>query len=210
MNQPADDLVRIRNFAVIRRVRGEPLGRRVRLMRLVQMQEQKGARRADAVEPALGDLLRFAAVPLQCRPGRPVRCGAQIVVEEIEPLIDAGTSLEPVGRHDRGGRIAALAEQLRQQPLARLDRHRDVVAHSGFERKAAREEGCMRRQRLRRVRIGAFEHHAVRGEQIDRRRLQLAVSVRRQVIGSQRVDGYDDDRAADRSRCARITPPSGC
>ena len=42
-DQLADDLVAVRHFAVVRRVLGEPLRRRVRLVRFVEMQEEERA-----------------------------------------------------------------------------------------------------------------------------------------------------------------------
>ena len=64
----------------------------------------------------------------------------------------------------------------------------------------------VRRQRLRRVGVGALEDDAVGRERIDRRRLHLLVAVRRQVIGPQRVDRDEDDRSVDRSRRASEAP----
>ena len=109
-------------------------------------------------------------------------------------------------RHDAAGGVAAIAQHLRQQPLAGFDGEPDVVAHAGFERQAAREQRGVRRQRLRRVRVRALEDHAVGGERVDRGRPHVLVSVGGQMIGPQRVDRNDDDRAADRRRCARVAP----
>ena len=45
-----------------------------------------------------------------------------------------------------------------------------------------------------------------RASAVDRRRRDVAVAVRRQVIGAERVDADEDDRARDRRRRARVPP----
>jgi hypothetical protein len=47
LHEAPDDFVRVRDFAVVRRVGGEAIRRRVWLVRLVQVEEQERARRAD-------------------------------------------------------------------------------------------------------------------------------------------------------------------
>ena len=79
-NQPADDLVAVGDLAVVRRELRKPLGRRVRLVRLVQMQKQKGARRSDGIEPAFGDRFRRGAVALHQR-----RCVASADAAGMSP-----------------------------------------------------------------------------------------------------------------------------
>jgi hypothetical protein len=51
----------------------------------------------------------------------------------------------------------------------------DVVAHAVLERQLAREDGRVRRERLRRVRVGVLEDHAVGGKAIDLRRRDARV-----------------------------------
>ena len=67
----------------------------------------------------------------------------------------------------------------------------------------------MRRQRLRCVGVGAIEHHAVRGQQVDCRSLDLLITVRRQLVGTERIDRDDDDGTAQRGRSPRVAPASG-
>ena len=43
-NQPADDFVGVRDLAIVRRKLREPLGRRVRFVRFVEVKEQERAR----------------------------------------------------------------------------------------------------------------------------------------------------------------------
>ena len=82
----ADDFVRVGDLAVVGSVLGEAVGRRVRLVRLVQVQEEKRPRRTDRREPAFRDGFRRRAVALHladssCRARR-----RHLAVEEIEAL----------------------------------------------------------------------------------------------------------------------------
>src|SRR5262245_32216813 len=64
----------------------------------------------------------------------------------------------------------------------------------------------MRRKRLWRVRVRTLENRAVCGEGVDGWSRDFAVSVRRQVIGSERVDRDQDNGAVDWCRGTRIAP----
>ena len=54
-HEAAEDFVRVGDGAVVGSQRAEPLGRRVRRVRLVQMQKQEEPGRADRGQPAFGD-----------------------------------------------------------------------------------------------------------------------------------------------------------
>ena len=205
-HEPSDDLVGIGDLAVVRRVCGEALRRRVRLVRLVEMEEEKRARGAGGCEPLLGNRFRRAAVALHLTDARVERRLRHLAVEEVESLADSRLLAQHEGRDDSGLRVPAVAEHLRQHPFARLDGEADVVAHAGLERQAPREQRGVGRQRLRRVRVGALEHDAVCGKRVDGGRLHLRVAVGRQMIGAQRVDRDENDRSARRRRRARVAP----
>ena len=170
------------------------------------MQEQEQALRALLIQPAFGDRFRLGAVALPRSERQLRRVRRHLVVEEIESLVDAGFLAEHVRRHDAAGRVAALAQHLRQEPLAAFHGEPDVVADAGLERQPSRQERGVRRQRLRRMGIGPLEDDAVGRERVDRRRLHVAVAVDGQVVGSQRVDGDEDDRAVDRRGRAGVAP----
>ncbi len=193
-DHPADDLVRVRDFAVVRRIFLEPLRRRVRLVRLVQMEKQEELRRGLAVQPPFGDCFRLAAVALQAADARFGSSRRHRSVEEIEALVDAGFLSQDERRHDATGREAAGAQQVGQHPLAGRHREAGVVADAGLEGQSSGQHRHVRRQRLRRVRIRALEHDAVARQPVDRGRLDVGVSVRRQMIRPQRVDGNQHDR----------------
>ena len=52
----------------------------------------------------------------------------------------------------------------------------------------------MRGQRQRHLAVRVLEEHGVAREGVEGRRLDAAVSIRRQVVGPQRVDRDEDDR----------------
>ncbi len=206
LNQTADDFVAVGDLAVVWRVLREALGRRVRFVRLVEVQKQKRARRALRIEPVLGHFFRFAAIALDLPDAQFRRRRRHVAVEEIKTLRDAGFLPQHVRRDDAARREAAVVEHLRQHALARLHDEADVIAHTGLERQPPGEERRVRRQRLWRVRIRVIEHDAVGGKRVDCRRLDLGVAVDRQVIGAQRVDRDQDDRSADWRGRPRVAP----
>ena len=64
-HETADDFIRVGDRPVVRRERAEPLGRRVRRMRFVQVQKQKQPRGADRGQPSFGDGFGFRPVAPQ-------------------------------------------------------------------------------------------------------------------------------------------------
>jgi hypothetical protein len=82
-----------------------------------------------------------------------------------------------------------------QHRLVRFHREADVVSNAVLERQQPGEDGRVRGQRLRNVRVRALEQDAVRGQRIDRRRPNLGITVRRQSIRPQRIDRDQDDRS---------------
>src|SRR5688572_13072691 len=66
----------------------------------------------------------------------------------------------------------------------------------------------MRRQRERRMRVGAFEDDGLGRERIDRGCSSGRAAVRLEIGRPQTVDGNEDDRSLVRCRFARV-PPAG-
>ncbi len=66
----------------------------------------------------LGDRFRFAAVALHLADRLLGRGRRHLAVEEVEAPRDARFLAQHVGRDDAAGREAAVAQHLRQQPLA--------------------------------------------------------------------------------------------
>ena len=138
-DQAADDLVRVCDLGIVGGEFGESDGRGVGFVRLVQMQEQERARRAEAVEPMFGDDFRVGAVALHLADQPLGRARGHLPVEEVEPLADAGFLAQHVRRHDAASRIAAFAQHLRQHAFARLDDEPEIVAHACLEGQPSRQ-----------------------------------------------------------------------
>src|SRR6266571_5141070 len=103
------------------------------------MQEQERARRAEAVEPMFGDGFRLGAVALHLADQPLGRARGHLSVEEVEPLADAGFLAQHVRRYDASSRVAALAQHLRQQPLAPFDDEPEIVAYARLEGQPSRQ-----------------------------------------------------------------------
>ncbi len=206
VQQPADHLVVVRHLLVVRGEAGERRPLHVRAVHVVQVQEQEEARRALAVEPLLGRRFRVGAVAPDVAHRRARRGRGHVGVEEVEPLADARVGAQHERRHDAAGGEPALVEQAGQRLGVRLQDETEVVADAVLEGELAGQHRGVRRQRLRRLRVGVIEHDAVVREGVDVRGVAVRVAVDRKVIGPQRVDGDEDDRPADRGGGARVAP----
>src|SRR5207237_10231971 len=83
----------------------------------------------------------------------------------------------------------------------------EIVAAFVLVRQQYEEDRYVRRQRHRHVRVRVAIQNRIPAERIDRRCFDAAISVRRQVIRAQRVDGNEDDgRAGERLRRTLAAP----
>ena len=205
VEQAADDLVGVRDLAVVRCVARETVRRRVGRVRLVQMQKQEDRRTGDGrlFEPAFGHLQRIAPVTLHLDARCAGRSLRQAVVVGLETARQTHLLPEHVRRDHRGRPVAERGQELRQQRLLGTDREAQVVAHAVLDRQQPGEHRDVGRQRLRRVRIRALEQHRVGDEPVDGRRLYPLVPVGGQPIGPQGVDGDEHDRAGNTQLEAR-------
>ena len=208
LDEAADELVDVSNLAVVRLERVEPRWRRVRRVRLVEVQEQERPLGAGLFQPAFRNRHRVGAVARQAASGLAGGGVRHLAVEERKALGDAGRRPQRVTGHDTGGRVAAVREHLGEQAFVAFDGEPDIVAHAGLERQPAGEKRRVGRQRLRRVGVRPIEHDAVASQRIDRGRPQGGVAVDRQAIRPQRVDREEHDRSADRRGRARVAPPA--
>ena len=120
----------------------------------------------------------------------------QVVAVDVEPAVQAELVIEGK-RGDEGGRPEAAGSQLGgQRRHGRRDAHA-VVARAVAWRVAAREQRGVRRKRDRRGRVGALEQRTAGRQAVERRRPCARVTVRADMIGSQRIDG-DQDQIARR------------
>ena len=186
LNQSADDRVGLRDLAVIRRV--------VRRVRLVDVKKEEERLRRIFLDPGVRDLQRLEARSLMLADRAGGRhCDA--IVVEIEAVLDAGFAAQNVRRHRCTAAIAVFAKRLLKRRKSRaVEAIADVVAHFMLGRQQSGEDRHVRRQRHRAVAVRALEQHGVSAQRIEVRRFNTAISVRRQVIRPQRVDGDQDHR----------------
>ena len=179
-----DDLVGVGDLRVVRRLRFEACRCLVGRVRLSNVQEKKGARRSDGVEPMLGDLFRFSPVACQPAVGAAVVRNGKLVIEKREPAADAGGLSKQERRHDTAGLVAAVAQELGDCSGRRRERVSRRVTHARFEGQAPGQEGGVGRQGLRHMRVGMLEDDAVGRECVDRRSLAGFVAVRGKVVSA--------------------------
>ena len=168
------------------------------------MQQKKERLRTAIGDPSLRDCFGLAAGPLHFSL-RFASAHFHVVVVEVEGVADAGRGAENVRRHRGAGGVAVLLQQRRHRlVLRRIERISNVVAHSVVRRKRTGEHRDVRWQRERNVCIRVLEENRIGAKAIDVRRLDLLVSVRREMIGAQGVDGDDDDRRIGIDMCRRF------
>ena len=191
------DLVGGRDLAVVGALRVaalEGLRRLVRRVRLVEMEEgEHGLAGRSPGDPGLQPALRLASPALHLPDRLAGRRRLDRVVPEGEPARDARRMIE----HDRGDRparrVAARGQKLGERRVRGVEPVADVVAHAVLERKQARQQRDVRRQRQRHVRNRVLEDERVLRERVERGRLDAAVAVGREMIRAQRVHGDQED-----------------
>ena len=206
--QTTDELVRVGHFPVVGiGVLAVPLGRRVRRVRLVEVEEREEAARALGLGEARDGFGRDGAVPLQIADRLGPRLRLEGVVPGGEAVGDAGGPPQHEGRHGAGGRIARGLEAVRECPVLRVQREADVVAHAVRRREQAREERRVGGERHRAMAERALEQHSLAGERVEHGRRGLRVAVTAHAVGPQGVDRDQDDRSvlegAGRGRASR-------
>ena len=120
VEQPADDLVRVGDLAVIRLVGGEARRRRVGLVRLVDVEEEEERLlRIARPEPLLSGRERAFAIALDLADRALSRGRRQLAVVGVESLVQADRRSQHVGRHESAGRPPALLQRALDEPLTR-------------------------------------------------------------------------------------------
>ena len=117
-----------------------------------------------------------------------------LVQGTLDLLIMRTVATEPLHGWAIAQRIQLLSKDVLDRSLAVLKRKPDVVPHAVLEWKRAREHRRVGGKRLRRMRIGLFEQHALSDKAIDLGRARALVAVRRQSIRSEGIDRNQDDR----------------
>ena len=192
--QTADDVIRLGDLAVV--------GRLVRRVRLVDVEEEKERLLRVLLDPRQRELQRFVpgALVFADRSGSGNRNAVVVVIESVA---DACLRAQHVRRYGRSGVIAVRAQHVSQgAELRTVKPISDVVPHAMLGRQQPGEDGGMRGQRHGTVAVCALKKNRVSAKGIEVRRLHSAISVRRQMIRSQRVDGDQHDRRVRRLRLA--------
>ena len=176
----------------------EGLGRLIRRVRLVDVQEQEERLRLDAVGPGEGAARRLEPGSLQrAEIPRPFHVPAHRVVERIEGVADAGRAAQDVGRHRGSGGVAVGAKHARQRRVTgAVEAIAEVAPHPVLGGQQPRQQGQVRRKRERTVAVGVVEQDRIALESVDVGRHDLGVTVGGEMIGAQRVDRDQDDGSA--------------
>ena len=203
IEQPADQFIGVGDLAVVGLRHSMRCRRRVRRMRLVEVKKREHLRVGLTIEPGAERVDGEAAVALRVGQRFTTPCHLDRIVEEVEPVGDARLMPQNVRRHGGARRVAAGFEARRERAAGGLQRVPDVVANAVVSGKESGHQRCVRRQRQRAMAVHIVEHDRVAAKSIQHRRRSVSVSVERQTIGAQRVDGDQNDRRAAVLRAER-------
>ncbi len=196
-HQPPEFPVGIGDFAVVRAIL-IPLaegGREViRDVRVIQMHPEEEWFAAPALQPADGPIHRVAGAAcgvLQKFTG--FAWPGHVVIVNRETLVESAPLLEHY-RTDEGGRIPpALLQPGGQRRRGASQHESSRVPHFMGGRIETREDAGMRRRRQRCLRHRILEQHAAFRDAVQGRGFDIAVTVAAEVVGTEGVDGDDDD-----------------
>ena len=147
------------------------------------------------VKPRLGVLDDGLGAAFDASPALPgVGFGGKVVVE-IEATIEAGSeclAVEDDGSDEGGGLISLFFEQFSPGDVLGRERNSEIgdTVDAGQQ---AGEDGGVRRVGDGAVRERMGEANAVRGDRVDGGSFDLLVSVAGDVVGTQGVDGDEED-----------------
>jgi hypothetical protein len=206
-HEAVQDAVGVRDLAVIGMDVALVEGRRgiPGTVRVEQVEEEEEAfALADAVEPGRGAGSGNLSAPLRER--ALAERGGSVVC--VEALGDTGIGAEDHRRDEPRGAIAAAPEPFGQRlPLVEQGIAL-VVADAVVGGEQPGEDRGVGRQSERVVAERPLEQDRVGGEGVDGGGADAAVTVGRQVIGAQRVDRDEHERAPQRRRGPRL-PAAG-
>ena len=143
LEKPADQLVGVRDLAVVRIGHSMARRRRIGRVRLVQMKECEDRTARVSVDPAGQRVHRDPAVALRVGERFTGSGDLNPVVEEIEPAIDAGLMAKNVCGHGTAGGVAGRLEPAGERALIRFERVANVVADTVTEGYETREQRRM-------------------------------------------------------------------
>ena len=190
--QPADlriDEGDLADVGAVRVARLEGLRRRVRRMRVVEVDPPEEARSGDLVEPRQRVIGYFIAGPIDAAERqRLIFRQVEVVEVGLKALRDPPLVIEYVGADEPAGGEAARLQPLGHRRLAVVEEEPSVVAHAVPRRELSREDRRVRRQRQRRRRDGLLEEHTFARQPIEVGRFDRAEPVGMDAVGARRVE----------------------
>jgi hypothetical protein len=163
--------------------------RRIRCVRLEEVDEEEEAFRRGVGEPCGGAL------------GGRARVGEHLV--RLEAAIEADRRSDPGVADERGGAEAAVVQHARERRMCGVEAahvRQLALARAVVGRQEAREHRREGRQRPRRRADRGLEEHALACERVDARRRRARIAVATEMIGPERVERDDDDVRGRRRR----------
>ena len=182
------------NLAVVRVslvTRRERLGRVVGRVRVVEVDPGEERRALRVPNPRQGLVHDLVAGPLDVRQ-RHAALPAEVEVVEVgvESLVDPPLAVEHVRADEPAGAVAPRLQDLGERELFGAEEEAAVVAHAVLGRELAGEQARVRRQGERRDGLGLLEQHALAGQVVEGRRLDVAIAVGPHAVGPRRVEGH--------------------
>jgi len=172
--------------------RRERLGRAVRRVRIVEVNPREERRVPGPVDPRQGLVHHLVGGPLDRRQRHGPRLGEVEVVEVgVEALVGPPLRVEDVGGHERARPVPALLEHLGERDLLGPEEEPAVVAHAVLGRELPGEDARVHGQRERGHGHGLLEQHALAGERVEGRGLNVAGPIGANSVGAGGIEGHD-------------------
>ena len=200
--QPADELVRPRDFPVVRPIGvldGVAPRRLVRIVRIVQVHPRKEPLRRVRPDPRHRVRGRGVAASLNgVEKPRIVFGDVESIGERIETALQTRSPREHDGADESRGCEPRRLQRVGHQRHVAPKRRRDVVANAVLGRIASAEDRDVRRTRERHLHVRVPRERAFAGDPIDVRRRDVLRAVRADMIGAKRVDRDEEEIPRDR------------
>ena len=184
----------------------ERLGRRVREVRLIEVDPEEGRGPFAAAQPLEGQGDGAGARPLVLTEPQAVVAGQEAVVVHVEAGREPELRGQREGAHESPRAVAAGLEQGGQRVLALRKAEAAVVPHPVLQRVSAREDIGMRGKGDHVVGVGTLEAHSFAGEAVHPGRGRGRVAARPEGVGPQCVDGDEDHVQAGLALHAPVGP----
>ena len=202
--EPPEDLIRVRDLAVVWGLGVTGLVRRrsrVRRVRVVEVDpgEERPAPGGRALDPWARTLFHLRRAPLVLgEEGGPLPARLERVVELVEPAIQTRLGVHNERPDESPGHVRLALEDLGQRPVGSPERRGEVVADAVLERVEPGEDGRVRGARQRHLHDRLLEQAAIRSEPVHDRRRRRPGAVRADPVRPQGVNRHEQDVRATR------------